>query len=429
MKNNMSRKWTVVALAVGAALVMGVAGCGSSGSSASSPAGDVRFWTLQDPTNTVQQAAVDSFNSTGHGNVSMSVVAKDGYKDKLRTAMGSSQMPGIFFNWGGGSLNDYVRAGKLVTLDSELESHFLPSALQAGKVGGKLVGIPCRGTQPVFLFYNKKVFTDAGAQPPKTWSDLTNLVSVFKGKDITPFAVAGTGSDSWTELMWIEYLLDRLAGPDLFDKIQAGDWTQWNDPAVLKTAQMVKQLVDSGAFGTNFGSVAYGSGGTSTLLAKGKAAMVLMGSWEYATQQADDPAFAKDSLGYVPFPGVEGGKGDPNGVVGNPTNYLSVTTAASQQTAADFLRTTYSDSYVEGLVQKGEVPVTTNAQQALAKAPDPAYAQFQYDLVQKAPSFTQSWDQALGLTLGTPLLVEIQKLFNGQDTPEQFVSAVLALKQ
>jgi xylobiose transport system substrate-binding protein len=107
---------------------------------------------------------------------------------------------------------------------------------------------------------------------------------------------------------------------------------------------------------------------------------------------------------------------------------LSVTTAAAQTTAAAFLKTTYSDSYVQGLVAKGEVPVTVNAKQALAAAPDPAYATFQYDLVSNAPAFTQSWDQALGLTLGTPLLTEIQKLFNGQDSPQQFVSGVLAIK-
>jgi xylobiose transport system substrate-binding protein len=75
------------------------------------------------------------------------------------------------------------------------------------------------------------------------------------------------------------------------------------------------------------------------------------------------------------------------------------------------------------------VPVTSNAAKYLTKAADPAYAKFQYDLVRKAPSFTQSWDQALGLTLGTPLLTEIQKLFNGQSSPEQFVSAVLAIKK
>ena len=426
--NRVSRRWFLTATAA-TTLGVTVAGCGSSGSSTSSPTGNVDFWTLQDPTNSVQKAAVNTFNSAGKGKVSMTVIATDGYKDKLRTAMGSAKMPGVFFSWGGGSLNDYVKASKLVTLDTALESHFLPAALAAGKVDGKLVGIPCRGTQPVFLFYNKKVFSDAGVEPPKTYAELQNLVKVFKGKGITPFALAGNASSSWTELMWVEYLVDRLAGPELFDKIQGGDWTQWNDPAVLKTAEMIKELVDSGAFGKKFGSVTYGPGGTATLLNKGKAAMVLMGSWEYATQQSEAPDFAKNDLGYVAFPSVEGGKGDAGNVVGNPTNYLSVTTSAAKQTALDFLETTYSDSYVQGLVEKGEVPVTSNAAKYLAKAADPTYAKFQYDMVQKAPAFTQSWDQALGLTLGTPLLTEIQKLFNAQSTPEQFVSAVLAIKK
>ncbi|WNM32883.1 extracellular solute-binding protein [Streptomyces sp. Li-HN-5-11] len=426
--NKVSRRWFLTATAA-TTLSVTVAGCGNSGSSSTSPTGNVDFWMLQDPTNTVSQAEVDSFNKGGKGRVTMTVIATDGYKDKLRTAMGSAKMPGMFFNWGGGSLDDYVKAGKLVELDGMLGTHFLPSALEAGKVDDKLVGIPCRGTQPVFLFYNKKVFTDAGVQPPKTYADLQNLVKVFKGKDITPFALAGSASSSWTELMWLEYLVDRIGGPGVFWRIQDGDWSKWSDPAVLRAAGMIKDLVDSGAFGKNFGSVNYGSGGTSTLLNKGKAAMVLMGSWEYATQQGEAPDFAKNGLGYVPFPSVEGGKGDAKNVVGNPTNYISVTTSAAEDTAAEFLKTTYSDAYVQGLIEKGEVPVTTNAGQLLAKAPDPAYAKFQYDLVQNAPTFTQSWDQALGLTLGTPLLTEIQKLFNGQSSPQQFVSAVLAIKK
>ncbi|MGW0711438.1 ABC transporter substrate-binding protein [Streptomyces sp. NPDC002643] len=425
--NRVSRRWFLTATAA-TTLGVTVVGCGKS-DTAASPTGNADFWTLQDPTNPVQKAAVEEFNSTGKGKVSMTVIASDGYKDKLRTGMGSSKMPGMFFNWGGGSLDDYVKAGKLVELDKMLETHYLPSALEAGKVDGKLVGVPCRGTQPVFLFYNKKVFADAGVEPPKTWDDLTKLVKVFKGKGITPFALAGNASFSWTELMWVEYLVDRLAGEGLFQRIQDGDWEKWGDPAVLKTAQMIKDLVDDGAFGKSFGSVNYGAGGTSTLLNKGKAAMVLMGSWEYAVQQGEDRDFAKNDLGYVAFPSVEGGKGDPKNVVGNPTNYISVTTAAPAKTAAEFLKTTYSDAYVQGLVEKGEVPVTSNAEQFLAKAADPAYAKFQFDLVQQAPYFTQSWDQALGLTLGTPLLTEIQKLFNGQSSPEQFVSSVLAIKK
>jgi len=60
---------------------------------------------------------------------------------------------------------------------------------------------------------------------------------------------------------------------------------------------------------------------------------------------------------------------------------------------------------------------------------DAAYSGFLYDLVANTPSFTQSWDQALGETLATPMLTQIQELFNAQVTPAQFVTNVLAIKQ
>jgi xylobiose transport system substrate-binding protein len=412
---------------------MALTGCGSTGSSGSG-AGPVHFWTLKDPSNTVQQAGIDAFNKTGKGTVTMDVVPSDGYLDKLRTAMGSDRMPGMFFSWGGGPMREYATNAKIVDVaklpgGAEVASHFLPAVVKIGQTSdGTVVGVPCRGTQPVFLFYNKKVFAAAGVQPPKTWGDVQSLVATFKGKDIVPFAVAGQGGNEWTELMWLEYLTDRLGGSQVFERIQSGDATGWQDPAILRATQMIRQLVDSGAFGTKFGSVAYGAGGSSTLLSSGKAAMVLMGSWEYAVQQGASPDFAKNDLGYVPFPSIEGGKGDPSDVVGNPSNYVSVTTAADTATAGGYLQTLYSDDYIKGLVRLGEVPVTTNAKDALSAAADPAYANFQFDLVQKAPAFTQSWDQALGFKIATPMLAELAKLFNGQETPEQFVTAVSALK-
>lgn len=414
-----------------AALAVALAGCGSS---AGSSAESLHFWTLKDPTNEVQQAGIDAYNKTGKTKIVMDVVPSDGYLDKLRTAMGSNRMPGMFFSWGGGPMREYATNSKIVDVaklpgGNDLASHFLPAVLKIGQTSdGTLVGVPCRGTQPVFLFYNKKVFSDAGAQPPKTWSDVQSLIGTFKGKGITPFAVAGQGGNEWTELMWLEYLTDRLGGPKVFERIQSGDASGWKDPVILQAAQMIKKMVDDGAFGTKFGSVAYGAGGSSTLLSSGKAAMQLMGSWEYAVQQGASADFAKNDLGYVPFPSVEGGKGDPNNVVGNPSNYVSVTTSADAATAGGYLQTLYSDDYVKGLVKMGEVPVTTNAKDALAAAPDPAYAGFQFDLVQQAPAFTQSWDQALGFKIATPMLTELQKLFNGQQTPEQFVTAVSVLK-
>lgn len=428
--NSMSRRQALAALAGGAAIMATTAGCGfkSAGAASSSADGDVQYWAQVDPTNTVQQAAISAFDKTSKGQVTLSTIASAGYLGKVQTAMGSSAMPGLFFNWGGGSLSPYVKAGKLVALDPSLKAHFLASPLQAGIVDGEFVGVPCRGTQPVFLYYNKSLFTQAGVQPPTTFAELQNLVTVFKKRGVTPITVAGAPTWSWTELMWLEYLVDRVGGPGVFKTIAGGDWSGWKDPSVLQAAEMITQLVSSGAFGSNFGSVNYGAGGTSTLLATGRAAMQLMGSWDYATLAQISPSFASGELGYVPFPSVEGGKGDAANVSGNPTNYISMTTAAASTTAVDFLKTVYSDSYVLGLVKMGEVPVTTNTKALLGQSSDPAYSNFLYNLVADAPNFTQSWDQALGSTLATPMLTEIQKLFNGQDTPQQFVSNVLAIK-
>ena len=430
MKNSMSRRQVLAGLAGGAAVMATTAACGFKSATASSGStdGNVSYWAQVDPTNTVQQAAISAFNKTSKGQVTLSTIASTGYLGKVQTAMGSSAMPGLFFNWGGGSLSPYVKAGKLVALDPALKSHFLTSPLQAGIVDGEFVGVPCRGTQPVFIYYHKTLFSQAGLQPPTTYAELQNAVKVFKGRGITPITVAGSGTSSWTELMWVEYLVDRVGGPGVFQSIAGGDWSGWQDPSVLQAAEMIAELISSGAFGSNFGSVNYGAGGTSTLLATGRAAMQLMGSWDYATLAQISPSFAANDLGYVPFPAVTGGKGDAANVSGNPTNYISMTTAASKDTAASFLETVYSDSYVGGLVKMGEVPVTTNTKSLLSQSSDPAYSNFLYNMVSTAPNFTQSWDQALGSTLATPVLTEIQKLFNSQDTPQQFVSNVLAIK-
>jgi xylobiose transport system substrate-binding protein len=415
-------------LAVLLSAVLALTACANGGGSRDT----LDVWVYQDASDRVQQAVVEEFNRTSDVKAVLNRVPGDGYQDKLRTAMGSPNAPDVFFNWGGGSIADYVAAGRLVDLgpvlsdDSELKAAFLPAILDAGTVDGKYYGIPMRGTQPVLLFYNKTVFARAGVQPPKTWDDLLALVGTFRAKGVTPFALAG--ANSWTELMWVEYLLDRIGGAEVFRRIQAGEADAWRDPAVLAAAERVRQLTDRGAFGDSFDSVSYTAGGSSALFARGRAAMQLMGSWEYANQLDSAPEFAADGLGYTTFPTLPGGKGDPASVVGNPTNYWSISSRSEHRDAAvEFVKLAASRGYAEDLVANGDVPTRSDAADLIAKSPNPEYARYQYDLVRNAPSFTLSWDQALPARVATPMLTEIQKLFNGQSTPQQFVDAMARL--
>ncbi|WP_328495942.1 extracellular solute-binding protein [Streptomyces sp. NBC_00414] len=431
-----SRRWVLGAGAT-TLLATGLTACGSDDGPGGS-GGTIDAFVYGDDAVKVQQAAVERFNKSAagksaKGKVKLVRIPGADYTSKLRTAMGSPSAPDVFFNWGGGSIKAYQEAKQLVDLtdtiegDPVLKSGFLPSVLAAGELGGRNYGIPMRGMQPVILFYNKSVFAEHKLQPPTTWDQLQDINAKLKKAKITPFALGG--ADTWTELMWLEYLVDRIGGPEVFAKIQEGDASAWGDPAVLKAAETVKELIDDGAFGSKFSSVSYVNGGAPAVFAKGKAAMHLMGSWEYSTQLGKFPSFAKNNLGWCAFPTVEGGTGDIRNVVGNPTNYWSVNTRASNKDAAiAFLKDCASETYAKALVANGDIPTTSNAAKLLDASPNPEFAKFQYGMVEKAPSFTLSWDQALGADIATPMLTEINKLFVGKSSPSQFVSALKELK-
>ncbi|XVQ08197.1 ABC transporter substrate-binding protein [Spirillospora sp. CA-255316] len=431
-----ARRRPLIAVLAALSLSAGTAACGTSGPAGGGASGEIRAWTLQgDAVNKVERDGVAAFNRAAGAKVRLETFLNDPYKQKLQVAMGAPNAPDVFINWGGGHLKQYVDARQVADLTPEFTkdpnwpARFLPVVMKTAQLGGRYYGVPERGMQPIVLFYNKDVFAAAGAQPPKTWDDVLALVDTFKARRITPFALAG--SQGWTELMWLEYLLDRIGGPAKFKAIADGTPGAWKDAAVVRALTMIRQLIDRGAFGGNFASVDYDVGGASTLFATGKAAMHLMGSWEYSTQLGQNPAFVKNKrMGWVAFPSVAGGTGDPRNVVGNPTNFYSVSAASKDRAGAiRFLKESMtSDAYVKGLISVGEIPAIKGLEPTLRAAPEAGYATFIYSLVGSAPEFTQSWDQALTPSASQALLTNLQKFFLKEMGPEEFTAAMDRVK-
>jgi xylobiose transport system substrate-binding protein len=332
----------------------------------------------------------------------------------------------VFFNWGGGSILPYVQANQLVNLTSyfneaPLKGAFLPSIVAAGAVNGQDYGVPMRGMQPVILFYNKTLFAKYGLQTPDTWSAMQTAISTFKAHGVIPFALGD--SDNWPSLMWLEYLTDRIGGPSVFGKIQGGDTSGWSSPAMTSALNQAKSLIGEGAFGSAYTSTGYNDNAAPTLLGSGKAAMQLMGSWDYSNQLTNHTSFAKNDEAWTTFPNVPGGSGDPADVVGNPANYWSINARTQNlSTAVAFVEYMTQASYAKALLAGGWIPTNSDTSSLLPSFPNPGFGEFQFGMVQKAPAFQLSWDQALPTTVGTPLDTEVGKFFAGQVSASQFES-------
>ncbi|MET7441123.1 ABC transporter substrate-binding protein [Streptomyces sp. NPDC004082] len=414
------------------ALALSLSACGDGDSTSSSDGGKIHVLVYGDATNKVEKQLVADFNKTSKVKAVLDTIPGADYQQKLQTIISTPQAPDVFFNWGGGSIQPFVKADLLLPLDDmikddpDLKAKFLPSVFNTAVIDGKSYGIPMRGTQPVLLFSNKKVLSEAGVEQPKTWDELLAAVKKLKAADVTPIALGG--GDQWPTLMWFEYLYDRVAGPGLFKKALDGDKDAWASADSKKALSMLKELIDAGAFGTNFDSVKFTDGGSPALLAGGKAGFELMGSWEYSTQQDANKEFAEKNLGYSAFPSIDGTKGDPANLVGNTNNFYSVLKKTKHPEAvAEFMKLMYSDGFVKKQLSIGNLPTTTNTEKFLDTAASPEYSRYQFDLVKKAPSFQLSWDQAYPPAAITPIHQAVQQFFNGQLDADGFIKAMQAL--
>jgi raffinose/stachyose/melibiose transport system substrate-binding protein len=429
----------ILGLTVGAAAAAGLAACGSSGPSKSGSSGgggggSASYWSLSGtPGQPVRQASIDRFNKANPSTkITPQFFANDDYKQKIKTAIGAGQAPTMIWGWGGGGLKSYVDANQVVDLtdwfsqNAAIKSKILTSSFGAATVSGKIYAMPIETVQPIVLFYNKKVFDQVGVQPPQSWGDILALVPKFKAKNIAPFSLGG--QSRWTNMMWLEFLLDRTAGSDVFNNVFAGTKGAWSDPAVLDMLNKIQNLVKIGGFEKGFSSVTADSNADQALLYTGKAAMMVHGSWSYGIQASNGGNFVKSGgLGWMNFPPVEGGKGDPSNTVGNPGQYLSISskaTAAQQDIAKKFFSTTLvDDDEKAGWVKSGGVPVLTDSD-SLFTGDDAQFLKDMSSIASKAKVFAQSWDQALSPTAAETLLDNIAKLFQLQITPQAWVDSM-----
>jgi raffinose/stachyose/melibiose transport system substrate-binding protein len=124
------------------------------------------------------------------------------------------------------------RQGELADLSGAAWTKSMSAGMRTlASVDGKVHAFPV-GQNAIVMAYNKAIFSDAGVQPPQTWSELLSACEKLAAKHVIPISAGFTGG------IFLQFWVYALAAslvygphPDLNDKMLAGQVNFADHPA------------------------------------------------------------------------------------------------------------------------------------------------------------------------------------------------------
>ncbi|HUQ43891.1 MAG TPA: extracellular solute-binding protein [Candidatus Limnocylindria bacterium] len=175
----------------------------------------------------------------------------------LSNGIQSGVLPDLAGLPGPGQMKEYAEAGALVDLTSVLdtatyESETAPALVELGKVDGKIVGVFIKSAVKGLIWYNPTV-NDFSGSAPATWDELKAAITAnaSKAKSGWCLGVESGAASGWPGTDWIEDIVLRQAGPDVYNSWWQGQ-TKWTDPAI-KSAWETFGTVVADSFGGGTG--------------------------------------------------------------------------------------------------------------------------------------------------------------------------------
>jgi alpha-glucoside transport system substrate-binding protein len=157
----------------------------------------------------------------------------------LTTGVASGVLPDLAGLPGPGQMAQW--ADSLIDLGTVLDvptytSETAPALVTLGQVNGKQVGVFIKTAVKGLIWFDPKTIADAATAAPATWDALQTYISTNKSKAAAPWClgVESGAASGWPGTDWIEDLVLRQAGPDVYQQWYQGK-TKWTDPAI-KTA-------------------------------------------------------------------------------------------------------------------------------------------------------------------------------------------------
>ncbi|NCD20984.1 MAG: carbohydrate ABC transporter substrate-binding protein, partial [Actinobacteria bacterium] len=140
-----------------------------------------------------------------------------------------------------------VPVGELA--ESNTDQYYNEAWKGYGSVDGTFYGAPLGANAKSFVWYSPQAFADNGYEIPETWDELLALSDQIAADnaddpDVKPWCAGIESGDAtgWPATDWIEDLVLRTAGPDVYDQ-----WVThqipFNDPQILEAMDAADQIL------------------------------------------------------------------------------------------------------------------------------------------------------------------------------------------
>lgn len=265
-----------------------LSGCSSNSKDASSDGGEVKLtmWYPEGDESKAYKEIVKSFNEKYDGKIEAEITFiprgnKYAYEDKVSAAATSNTLPDLLA-LDGPNVANYADAGIIQPIDGliENENDIVDSIIKQGTFDGKLYTVGLTEST-VALFYNVKMLKDAGITPPDTLEEAWTWDEFYEAAKKLTNKEKGIYGVNWT-LDYGEWII-YFTGPAVWsnggsfiaeDGSKADGYI--NSPETVEALEFFQKFTKEGLVNLQ---------PTPTEFEDGKAAMKLMGSWQWAKLQ------------------------------------------------------------------------------------------------------------------------------------------------
>lgn len=293
-------KKKVIASVMTAAMLMGMAGCGSDGGSSGAGSDGknedgkivLNFYEHSDSEPYLQQF-VDAYEAQNPNvEINMTIISNDDYDNKIKVMLAGGGDVDVFWLRSGSAARQLAGDGALLPLNELCEKNGVDTSVYgecqtAYELDGETYGLATTKSAWM-LFYNKDLFDAAGIPYPEamTWDEYTELAKSLTTDDLRGGLIPN----------WNLHLGSSAAGEQLTDENLevTKDWVNYLNQWYVE---------DKSHYGVEEMSGSFDANGT---FAEGNTYMMINGDWTFSTLPTSEPGFEWDCAPLPTFEGKDG---------------------------------------------------------------------------------------------------------------------------